>query len=851
MKKWLMAAVVLVAMTLCMSTASAVTEAEIEASIEAGLTWLAGQQIYPGDGSWPAGYSKVGITSLAVKKFEHYAITHDTLPLDPNYRFYNQVKYGLNYIFSQAVVFDLTGDPNDSDSDNIGITFGDLRGYETGIALMAIAESNCPDSIVDAPAIPEIHGVTYRELAVDIMDYLAYHQNSSGGWGYQATDTPDQSVTGYAVLGLAYASEPAPHGFGLTIPATVLTRLNSWIAGIQCNTPGVDFGGSGYLLSGPCYWVNCLKTGNLLFELALENRSSGDPAVDNAIQYLVNTWTDPSADPGWQNHAQAAYCIMKGLEFQGITGMLPNSAIDWYDDLASHLVAIQVLPAGNWPADYWGNSTVLATAWALLTLERAAPSFGCDDIRIEKTHNTHQGQYETVSITIENSDLEMGGFDFLIAYDASALALPEATPGQLLEDCGWEYFTYRHGVHGNCGDACPSGLLRIFAIAETNNGPNHPSCYGPPDTDPHELVGIRFLVTNDRTFECQYVPIYFFWDDCGDNSVSSVDGEIMYVDRAIYDFEGNLIWDEDDDDEYPEDERIPFVGAPDYCLNPDPEKPTAVRFLCFYNGGIDIICADSIDDRGDINLNGTANEIADAVLFSNYFVHGISVFNVNIDGQIAASDVNADGITLSVADLVYLIRIITGDAPPYPKLSPVTVKADLVDGVLSVNADMGAAYVVIENSVTPLLLAESMEMKYQYDENNNLTRILVYSMEPDRRFSGDFLGGINGNVITLEMATYDGAPVTTKLVPDGFTLYPCYPNPFNPVTTISFALAAPVDYELVIYNALGQKVQTFSGHSGPGLERLDWDASAHSSGVYFYRLTADDFSDTKKMVLLK
>jgi hypothetical protein len=472
-------------------------------------------------------------------------------------------------------------------------------------------------------------------------------------------------------------------------------------------------------------------------------------------------------------------------------------------------------------------------------------------IKIEKTHNTLQGHYETVSIMIENSDLEMGGFNFLIAYDASALALPEATPGQLLEDCGWEYFTYRHGADGNCGDACPSGLLRIFAIAETNNGPNHPSCYGPPDYEPHELAEIRFLVTNDRTFECQYVPIYFFWTDCGDNTVSSMDGEVLYIDHAIYDFEENLIWNEDDDDLFPEDARLPHVGAPDFCINPDPDKPTAIRYIDFMFGGINIICADSIDDRGDINLNGTANEIADAVLFTNYFVHGISVFNVNIDGQIAASDVNADGITLSVADLVYQIRIIVGDALPYPKLSPVTADADLVDGVLSVNTEMGAAYVVVENSMTPLLLAELMEMKYHYDEDNNLTRILVYSMEPDRRFSGDFLGGIDGNVMTLEMATYEGAPVTTKLVPDAFALYPCYPNPFNPITTISFALAAPVDYELVIYNALGQTVETFSGRSGPGLERIDWDASALASGVYFYRLTAGDFNDTKKMVLLK
>jgi hypothetical protein len=468
--------------------------------------------------------------------------------------------------------------------------------------------------------------------------------------------------------------------------------------------------------------------------------------------------------------------------------------------------------------------------------------------RIAKVENTIQGQHELVDVTWETGDLDMGGFDLLIAYDASALALQSAIPGPAFYDpapdgCGWEYFTYRYGPFGNCGEACPSGMVRVFGLAETNNGPNHPDCFL-PDSLPATLFTFDFLVSNDRTLECQYVPVRFFWTDCGDNSVSSVDGEILYVSDHVYEFEGTEITDSTFG--FPT-----YFGVQPHCMNPDPDKPTAIQLIDFWNGGVDIICADSIDDRGDINLNGTVNEIADAVLFSNYFVHGISVFNVNVDGQIAASDVNADGIALSVADLVYLMRIITGDAPPYPKTTPVVADADLVNGVLSVDGGMGAAYVVVENNITPVLLAESMEMKCHYDAEHDLTRILVYSMEADQSFSGDFLGGIEGNVITLEMATYDGAPVTTKLVPEEFALYPCYPNPFNPITTISFALASSVDYELVIYNTLGQTVETFTGHSGPGLERIDWNATGFASGVYFYRLTAGDFTDTKKMVLMK
>jgi hypothetical protein len=476
-------------------------------------------------------------------------------------------------------------------------------------------------------------------------------------------------------------------------------------------------------------------------------------------------------------------------------------------------------------------------------------------VQIEKVHDAPQGQFSTVSITIEAGELEMGGFDFLIYYDASALTAMEVTPGQLLEDCDWEYFTYRYGADGNCGDACPSGLLRIIAIAETNNGPIHPSCYGPPDSDPHELARMKFLVTNDRTYECQYVPIGFFWIACTDNVISTVDGEQMYLDHAIYDWEGNLIWDEDDDDEFPEDARIPFVGAPDYCLNPDPEKPTPIRVICYVEGGIDIICAKDVDDRGDINLDGLAYTIADAVMFSNYFVYGLSAFpevtETSVAGAIAASDVNADGLTLSVADLVYLIRVIVGDAQPYDnpfqRIDPVGMKYRVNGDLVSVDGAMGAAWVVVSGEATPVNLTIDMEMKWRYDGDN--TRILFYSLE-NKSFIGDFLR-VDGKIVSIEMATPKGEPVQATLMPNAFALHQCYPNPFNPVTTLAFTLGTASDYRLTIYNLNGQIIETVTGHGEAGRVEFTWDATEYASGVYLYRLEAADYIDTKKMILLK
>ncbi len=159
---------------------------------------------------------------------------------------------------------------------------------------------------------------------------------------------------------------------------------------------------------------------------------------------------------------------------------------------------------------------------------------------IEKVHNQLQGQFALVDIIL-GTNYPIGGFDLLIKYDNSALTLSEVLPGGFITDCGWEYFTYRFGANGNCAGGCPSGLVRIVSIAETNNGNNHPDCftnYPPPPGLDSVVATLKFLVSNDRTLECQYTPVEFFWIDCGDNGLSSVDGDSLLISRYVYGYGG-------------------------------------------------------------------------------------------------------------------------------------------------------------------------------------------------------------------------------------------------------------------------------------------------------------------------
>jgi len=89
-------------------------------------------------------------------------------------------------------------------------------------------------------------------------------------------------------------------------------------------------------------------------------------------------------------------------------------------------------------------------------------------------------------------------------------------------------------------------------------------------------------------------------------------------------------------------------------------------------------------------------------------------------------------------------------------------------------------------------------------------------------------------------------------VPSNFALLGNYPNPFNASTTIRYELPASAHVKVEVYNLFGQRVVTLvNGEQEAGYISITWDASEVSSGIYFYRLTAGDFTETKRMMLVK
>lgn len=153
-----------------------------------------------------------------------------------------------------------------------------------------------------------------------------------------------------------------------------------------------------------------------------------------------------------------------------------------------------------------------------------------------------------------------------------------------------------------------------------------------------------------------------------------------------------------------------------------------------------------------------------------------------------------------------------------------------------------------------------------YSPQNSWTQAMIpiqyiFSDTPDTcqillGVSGDSLGN-DPNVGTLaridDLAFSGVVSVKSKeQQPLAYSLEQSYPNPFNPTTTIEFSIAQASEVKLVVYNQLGQTVATLVNERlSAGSYTVDWNAEGLPSGVYYYRISAGDFTQIRKSILMK
>lgn len=118
----------------------------------------------------------------------------------------------------------------------------------------------------------------------------------------------------------------------------------------------------------------------------------------------------------------------------------------------------------------------------------------------------------------------------------------------------------------------------------------------------------------------------------------------------------------------------------------------------------------------------------------------------------------------------------------------------------------------------------------------------------------DTLGVPNSgnNTVTFHNISITGITPVNSSVPDAFSLGQNYPNPFNPATTIKIDIAQSGFTKLFVYDALGRVVSTLVNENlSAGSYEVNWNAEGSTSGVYFYRLQIGNYSEVRKMILIK
>ncbi|MEA2077729.1 MAG: S8 family serine peptidase [Candidatus Marinimicrobia bacterium] len=275
-----------------------------------------------------------------------------------------------------------------------------------------------------------------------------------------------------------------------------------------------------------------------------------------------------------------------------------------------------------------------------------------------------------------------------------------------------------------------------------------------------------------------------------------------------------------------------------------------------------VLSAPNGDANGDLNVN-----VLDVITMVNYILEGEPnpfLFD--------AADINGDG-NINVLDIIGVVNVI---------LNPGMGKAAFTDATETVfylkdnkiytssNGALGGYQFIVNGDIDELKISSEYPMEVataKISEDELL--VLVYSLSGQVIPEGDhaILTLTNTEDLTfneLIVADHAGRLVfsnfgvyTDIVIPTEFALNQNYPNPFNASTTLSYQLPKMSDVNLSIYNILGQKVyeQSQKGQRA-GYYSYHWDGldnTGHglASGVYIYKIVAGEFTDSKKMILMK
>ncbi len=166
---------------------------------------------------------------------------------------------------------------------------------------------------------------------------------------------------------------------------------------------------------------------------------------------------------------------------------------------------------------------------------------------------------------------------------------------------------------------------------------------------------------------------------------------------------------------------------------------------------------------------------------------------------------------------------------------------------LGVHLKTSVGYIVGTNGIIFKTTDSGNTWNQQFSNTGN-TLYSVYFLDNNIGFTigsnGTILKTTNGGALGIE-------PINSE-IPEDFSLSQNYPNPFNPMTKLKFQMSNESFANLIIYDVLGREVATLVNEQlKPGTYEVEFDGSNYPSGIYFYKLSVGEFTETRKAVLVK
>jgi Secretion system C-terminal sorting domain len=229
------------------------------------------------------------------------------------------------------------------------------------------------------------------------------------------------------------------------------------------------------------------------------------------------------------------------------------------------------------------------------------------------------------------------------------------------------------------------------------------------------------------------------------------------------------------------------------------------------------------------------------------------VVNQPMNG-IGAFTVSNPGIISKLKMIITYTGTITLAPPSPPALvTPLNGAINVTDTPFAWNASPGAAAYQLQVSTDPSFATTVVDQSDICDTSRSVSGLSSLTVYYWRVRASN--AGVNGGWATVWSFT-TGMTVGVKEAPsprpEFYSLEQNYPNPFNPSSAIVFQIPITGHVTLKIYDILGNEVATLvNEQKSPGAYRVNFDASGLADGTYFYRLQAGQFTQTKKLMLLR